>query len=186
MQLYDAFLFPTMSKGAASKRLLCSLFSTNLSNRLSLRCVAIRQEGVSDYLGGLASGGVLVGAEVGKVAGGNAWLACSPAWVPTHNFARGKAVNKVMEGAANRHILEEPGSLRVVEARSVRYYLGDLAPGGVTAGAEVGKVAGGHAWLGPRGYPASTSIAVHKTARSQPADELEEGAASVVRPGRAG
>jgi hypothetical protein len=54
---------------------------------LSGACVAFRKERVGHDLGGLASRGIILRTEVGKVAR-PAWLAHTSAWIAAHNSPR--------------------------------------------------------------------------------------------------
>jgi len=86
-------------------------------------------------LGDLRSGRLGVRAEVGQAARPT-WLTVPTAWVAADIAARGKPPNELEECRANRHILEHPGSLRIIEACGVGHDLGQLASGHVVIGSE--------------------------------------------------
>ena len=60
-----------------------------------------------DYLGGLASCDVVVGAEVGTVVGGHARHAGAAAWVAVDDVSVVQAAYIIVEGRAGSNVLED-------------------------------------------------------------------------------
>jgi hypothetical protein len=93
-----------------------------LSVRRSRRA-APREECARYYLGGLAPGYAVVGAEV-RTALLIAWLFHAAAWIPTHDTPHRKSLYPEVEGAGGGHVGEGLGSGHVGEACRVRNDLG--------------------------------------------------------------
>src|SRR5689334_11340774 len=104
---------PTFSKAETHFSLLISHFSFPV-------CLAIREEGVGNYLGGLAASGVVVGQEVGEVI---RWHTLPrrgrAAWVPTHHLVPYQPVDVCVKCTVRGYILELLSRRCLVEASSV-------------------------------------------------------------------
>ncbi len=64
-----------------------------------------------------------------------------------HDVPLGEVFDPEVEGVARRHIFEDVGGDRLVEAGTFGDYFGELPSGGVVIGPVVGAVVGGHAGL---------------------------------------
>src|SRR6476646_400816 len=107
----------------------CYLIS-RLSFLTSKWHIAVGEEGVRHYFAGLPPGCVVVGTEVWQVVGWYTWLTCAAAWIAAHYSTRSKTLDEIVEGRANRHMLEGLCSMSLRKPGSVRDYLGYLATSG--------------------------------------------------------
>src|SRR6266566_5215049 len=120
--------------------------TTRRTTKVPPRCLCSteglpRLKGKVDHLAQLASGGVVVGAEVWPVGRGYAWLSCSSAWVAVDDAPRCYSLGIRVEGAARHYVLEALPCGCVVIACCVGDNLGYLSPCDVVVGPEVGTVA---------------------------------------------
>lgn len=136
-----------------------------------LRCYTIRIESISDNLGGLASGYVILGTEVWPVLRSHTWLIEElPTYVPSHHSPVRKTLYLAVEGVVSRYVLKGLGGRFFGEPGSIRDYLSCLSPGSVSPWSEVGHVVV-HTWFSR----CSTVVPCHMTSSCETVDEVIEG-----------
>jgi hypothetical protein len=132
--------------------------------------LAVREESVGHDLGCLPPRCIDKRPEVGQVTRWQAWLAGLAARISADVATGGERVGVGVENAARRNVFKLLPGWRVMVAGCVCIYLGDLPPGGVAVGPEVGQVTRWHAWLaGP-----AARISAHIPTGGKPANVLEE------------